>query len=98
MKFINVVKFVEKVIPYDKALHFIVGDLTFVPIIFLMKLFHLNTFQITIYGLTIITGLAVAKEVYDKESHKGTPDANDIVYTLLGAISTLVAYLIGAVM
>lgn len=95
---LNPVKIVQRLIPYDKALHYIVGNATAIPVIFGMMLLNLSPFKVTIYCLAIICALAVFKEVYDRLSHTGTVDANDVVYTLLGGLSALVTYLMGVSM
>lgn len=44
------------------------------------------------YGIFLTLFIAVAKEVYDKLSGKGTPEILDIVYTVAPAIINYVVF------
>jgi hypothetical protein len=58
----------------DKKLHFIAG--------------FFSTFGCFIYGPFFFLGfiLAILKEIYDKISGKGTPEIDDTIYTMFGAL------------
>ena len=71
-------------ISVDKANHFIVGT-----IIYCLALFLLSPLLALIP--VIITG--GAKEAYDYYSGKGTPDINDFIFNILGAIPVLITHL-----
>jgi hypothetical protein len=88
----NPVEIVKKLIPYDTAIHFIVGNLAFIPILLLLKVLHFTPFSIVMTALAIITSAAVIGHVQSPKRRYG---AEDIVYTLLGALSAIVTYIIG---
>lgn len=64
-------------IPQDKANHFIYGCLIY---------FVLQVILTPVFALIATSGIAIAKEVYDKKSKKGTPEILDALYTIAGAI------------
>lgn len=64
-------------IPQDKANHVIYG----------MIIYYLVQFSLTPYAaLATVAVFAVAKEVYDWASKRGTPEFLDIMATVLGAL------------
>lgn len=68
-------------IPIDKANHFIVGTI----------IFSLSTFILTpIMSFLPVILIAGAKECYDYYSGNGTPDVEDFLYTILGAIPVFI--------
>jgi len=73
-----------KLIPIDKANHFIAGT-----IIYCLALFILSP----IAALSPVILAGGAKEVYDFYSGKGTPDFNDFMFTIMGAIPVLITHL-----
>jgi len=68
-------------IPKDKQYHFFAG--------FIIYLFSQFIFTIWIALIPVIV-IATAKEVYDYISKKGTPEINDLLYTIYGAIPILI--------
>ena len=56
---------------HDKLKHFFIGYFISLSIVF-----------IGVYGVFLTLAIAVAKEIYDKVSKKGTPEILDIVYTV----------------
>jgi hypothetical protein len=68
-------------IPKDKQYHFFAG--------FIIYLFSQFIFTIWIALIPVIA-IATAKEVYDYISKKGTPEINDLLYTIYGAIPILI--------
>ena len=60
---------------YDKLKHFFIGYIISLALPF-----------IGIYALYICIAIAVAKEIYDKISKKGTPEILDVVYTVAPAV------------
>lgn len=72
-------------IPIDKQYHFIAGLL-----IYLWSQFIFTTW----YALIPVVAIGTAKEVYDYVSKKGTPDINDLLYTIYGAIPIIIVKLI----
>lgn len=64
-------------IPHDKANHVIYGL-----VVFLVG----NALHSWQAGIIAAAAVAVAKELYDKFSGKGTPDGWDVVATIGGAI------------
>lgn len=71
-------------IPVDKANHFIAGT-----IIYCLAILFLS--PITALIPVILAG--GAKEMYDYWTDKGTPDFNDFIFTILGAIPVLITHL-----
>lgn len=41
-------------------------------------------------AMTLVAGVAVAKEIYDYMTGKGTPEFSDIIYGILGGMVSLV--------
>jgi len=72
-------------IPIDKQYHFIAGLL-----IYLIAQLFLSTWSAMIPVIVIAT----AKEVWDYVSKKGTPDINDLLFTIYGALPLLILKLI----
>ena len=71
----------------DKLMHYFVGTLlalVLVPFI-------------GFYSMILVASIAVAKELYDYYSGKGTPELLDIVWTVLGGLVVVISYLIGTV-
>jgi len=71
--------------PIDKQYHFIAGF-----IIYLFSLFIFTTWV----ALIPVVAIGTAKEVYDYISKKGTPDINDLLYTIYGSIPLLIIKLL----
>jgi hypothetical protein len=71
-------------IPVDKANHFIAGT-----IIYCLATLFLSP----VAALIPVILAGGAKEMYDCWSGKGTPDFNDFLFTLLGAIPVLITHL-----
>jgi hypothetical protein len=72
-------------IPKDKQYHFIGGF-----IIYLFSLFIFTTWV----ALIPVVAIGTAKEVYDYISKNGTPDINDLLYTIYGSIPLLIIKLL----
>ena len=71
-------------IPLDKANHFIAGAIVSgIAILFLPVLYA--------FLITIIVG--ATKEAYDLFSKTGTPDINDLLFTIAGSIPVLISHL-----
>jgi len=72
-------------IPIDKQYHLIAGFC-----IYLIAALYMSA------TLSMITVIAVgtAKEVYDYVSMEGTPDINDLLYTIYGALPLFILKLI----
>ena len=64
-------------IPIDKQYHFIAGML-----IYLIAC----RFMQPVWALIPVIAIGTAKEVYDYVSGKGTPDINDLLFTIYGAL------------
>ena len=87
--------FFAKLIPHSSAIHYITGNLSALPIIFVMALMDLRPVQITLYCLVVICVLAVAKAVQCRVDYHHTVNPNDMVSVLFGSLSALAGYLIG---
>lgn len=72
-------------IPKDKQYHFIAGF-----IIYFFSQFIFTTWV----ALIPVIAIATAKEVYDYISKKGTPEINDLLFTIYGSIPILIIKLI----
>ena len=84
MKFLHI-------IPYDKALHVAYGAL----LALLGALAALVIGQPLWLGALLLAALfAVGKEVYDRITRRGTPDALDAVATVAGALPTVIVGLL----
>jgi len=68
-------------IPEDKQYHFIVG--------LIIYLFSQLVFSMWV-ALIPVVAIGTAKEVYDYLSKRGTPEINDLLYTIYGAIPILI--------
>ena len=71
--------------PIDKQYHFIAGL-----IIYFFSQFIFTTWV----ALIPVVAIGTAKELYDYVSKKGTPDINDLLYTIYGAIPIIIVKLI----
>lgn len=72
-------------IPKDKQYHFFAG----------LLIYLWSQFIFTIWvALIPVVAIATAKEVYDYISKKGTPEINDLLYTIYGTIPILIIKLI----
>lgn len=74
---------IDELLPHDKALHLIAGFVIF-------AVFHFINPFIT---LAIVILAAVSKEIYDKLSNTGTPETNDVWFTILGGALGLICSL-----
>ena len=68
-------------IAQDKANHFVYGFLIFI---------FFNLFLSDLISFSIIVFIALAKEIYDKVSKKGTPEILDFIFTILPAILIII--------
>jgi hypothetical protein len=71
--------------PIDKQYHFIAGLL-----IYLIA----QSFMTPIWAMVPVVAIGTGKEVYDYISKKGTPDINDLLYTIYGALPILIIKLL----
>jgi hypothetical protein len=71
--------------PIDKQYHFIAGVL-----IFLIA----QLFVSDLWAMVVVIAIATAKEVYDYVSGKGTPDIEDLLFTIYGALPIFVINLL----
>jgi hypothetical protein len=71
--------------PIDKQYHFIAGLL-----IYLIA----QSFMTPIWAMLPVVAIGTGKEVYDYISKKGTPDINDLLYTIYGALPILIIKLL----
>ncbi len=69
--------------PKDKLLHLAAGALT-----------GLSAFLIGWYGLLVVLGVGVAKELWDASGH-GTPDTLDAVATFCGGAVVVAIIMLG---
>jgi hypothetical protein len=68
-------------IPIDKQNHFIAG----------LCIYTISSlFMPTMWAMIPVVVIGTAKEVYDYISKKGTPELNDLLYTIYGAIPLLI--------
>ena len=72
-------------IPIDKQYHFIAGL-----VIYLIA----QSFMTIWWALIPVIAIATLKEVYDYISGKGTPDINDLLFTIYGTIPIVVVKLL----
>ena len=72
-------------IPTDKINHFIAGTIIY--------LFSQFIFTMWVALIPVIL-IGTVKEVYDYISKKGTPEINDLLYTIYGAIPLLIIKLL----
>jgi hypothetical protein len=78
------VDFKYTTMPIDKKYHFIAGMLIYLISQFFMPIW---------WALLPVVVIATSKEVYDYISRKGTPDINDLLYTMYGALPIIVVKL-----
>jgi hypothetical protein len=71
--------------PIDKQYHFIAGLL-----IYLIA----QSFMTPLWAMLPVVAIGTGKEVYDYISKKGTPDINDLLYTIYGALPILIIKLL----
>jgi len=71
--------------PIDKQYHFIAGFL-----IFLIA----QLFVSDLWAMVVVIAIGTLKEVYDYVSKKGTPDINDLLFTIYGALPIFVINLL----
>ena len=64
-------------IPQDKANHYVYGSVIY---------FISNLFLSPILSMLVILLIALLKELYDYKAKTGTPEAMDVVWTLLGGL------------
>lgn len=72
-------------LPIDKQYHFIAGFC-----IYLIAQLFLSEW----WAMIPVIAIATSKEVYDYVSKKGTPDIDDLLYTIYGAIPILILKLL----
>ena len=71
--------------PIDKQYHFIAGLCIYT---------IAQIFMPAIWAMVPVIAIATGKEIYDYVSGKGTPDINDLLYTIYGAMPILILKLI----
>jgi hypothetical protein len=71
--------------PIDKQYHFVAGFL-----IFLIAQLFLSD----LWAMVVVIAIATAKEVYDYISKKGTPEIDDLLFTIYGALPIFVINLL----
>ena len=71
--------------PIDKKYHFTAGMLIYI---------IASAFMSTIWALLPVVIIGTAKEVRDYISKKGTPDINDLLYTIYGSLPILIIKLL----
>jgi len=71
--------------PIDKQYHFIAGFCIYIIAQLYME---------SIPAMIPVIAIATTKEVYDYLSGNGTPDINDLLYTIYGALPLLILKLI----
>ena len=71
--------------PIDKQYHFIAGMLIYI---------IAQSFMPPVLALIPVIAIGTAKEVIDYVTKKGTPDINDLLYTIYGALPILIIKLI----
>jgi len=71
--------------PIDKQYHFIAGLCIYT---------IAQLFMPPIWALLPVVAIGTAKEVWDYVSMEGTPDINDLFYTIYGALPILILKLI----
>jgi len=71
--------------PIDKQYHFIAGLCIYT---------IAQLFMPAIPAMIPVIAIATGKEVYDYVSGKGTPDINDLLYTIYGALPIMILKLI----
>jgi len=71
--------------PIDKQYHFIAGMLIYI---------IASAFMPLLWALVPVIAIGTAKEVYDYITMEGTPDINDLLYTIYGALPILIIKLL----
>jgi hypothetical protein len=71
--------------PIDKQYHFIAGLIIYT---------IASLFMQPLPAMIPVIAIATAKEVYDYVSGNGTPDIDDLLYTIYGALPLLILKLI----
>jgi hypothetical protein len=71
--------------PIDKQYHFFAGFCIYI---------IAQLFMQPIPAMIPVIAIATGKEVYDYVSGNGTPDVNDLLYTIYGALPLLILKLI----
>jgi hypothetical protein len=71
--------------PIDKQYHFIAGMLIYI---------IAQLFLPVVWALLPVAIIGTLKEVYDYTSGKGTPDVNDLLFTMYGALPIFVLKLL----
>jgi hypothetical protein len=71
--------------PIDKQYHFIAGMLIYI---------IASAFMPVAWALIPVAVIGTLKEVWDYVSKKGTPDINDLLFTIYGAIPILILKLL----
>jgi hypothetical protein len=71
--------------PIDKQYHFIAGFL-----IFLIA----QLFVSDLWAIVVVIAIGTLKEVWDYVSKKGTPDIDDLLFTIYGAMPIFVIKLL----
>lgn len=71
-------------LPLDKQAHFFSG---------MALAFTVGLFFDPLWGVIAAMGAGIAKEVWDKAGH-GTPDALDMMATIMGGIAAFVVFMI----
>jgi len=71
--------------PIDKQYHLLAGFCIYI---------IAQLFMQPIPAMIPVIAIATGKEVYDYVSGKGTPDINDLLYTIYGALPLLILKLI----
>jgi hypothetical protein len=71
--------------PIDKQYHFIAGLCIYI---------IASLFMPAMWAMVPVIAIATAKEVYDYIGMQGTPDINDVLYTIYGALPVLIIKLI----
>ena len=72
-------------IPIDKQNHFIAGTIIYT---------IASLFMPTFWAILPVILIGTVKEVYDYISKKGTPEINDLLYSIYGAIPLLIIKLL----
>lgn len=75
----------NKMIPIDKQYHLIAGFCIYI---------IAQLFMQPVWALIPVVAFATLKEVWDNASGQGTPDINDLLYTIYGALPLLIFKLI----
>jgi len=71
--------------PIDKQYHFIAGLCIYI---------IASLFMTPIWAMVPVIVIATGKEVWDYVNMEGTPDINDLLYTIYGALPILILKLL----